>query len=142
MRTILPLPALLMLSTALAGAPGVNNLRVTTTPSGAAVKALRTDTPKVYVLADVNGTKGAAAQVVWIAESVGAGVPPNTEIDRMKLGLPVTSGRVVHNTLTFSLSRPTAGWPKGHYRADLYVAPAPGANVPARPTASIGFDVR
>ncbi|WP_161880872.1 hypothetical protein [Deinococcus alpinitundrae] len=144
MRLILTLtlPALLMLSAALAGAPGVNNLRLTTAPGGAATKVLRTDTPMVYVLADVNGTKGAAAQVVWIAESVAADVPPNTEIDRMKLSLPVTSGRVLHNTLTFSLSRPTAGWPKGHYRADLYVAPAPGAKVPAHPTASIGFDVR
>ena len=142
MRLILTLPTLLLLSTALAGAPGVNNLRVTTTLGGTAVKTLASDTPKVYVLADVNGTKGAVAQIVWVAERVDADVPPNTLIDSKKLKLPVTSGRIVHNTMTFSLSKPTAGWPKGHYRADLYVAAAPGAKLPVRPTATIGFDIR
>ena len=46
MRLILTLPTLLLLSTALAGAPGVNNLRVTTTPDGTAVKTLASDSPR------------------------------------------------------------------------------------------------
>jgi hypothetical protein len=75
-----------------------------------------TDTPKIYLhvqLEDVaQNTKLSAA---WIAEKTDA-APANYKIDSAEL--TATEGM---NEATFSLSKPTAGWPAGNYRVDLSI---------------------
>ena len=53
---------------------------------------------------------------IWFAESV-TGIAPNTHIDEAEV--QAGGGR---NDGTFNLSRPSAGWPPGRYRVELYLA--------------------
>lgn len=68
--------------------------------------------------------EGMAYRVAWIAEDVGKAAPPNTLIIESKSVVrPNPNGKQGDESGgTFSLSRPTNGWPLGRYRADLYFA--------------------
>lgn len=74
------------------------------------------DTPKIFLLAAladvVSGTK---LKSVWIAAKVEV-APPDYEIDSVEL-----TGSGDTNKVTFSLSRPDAGWPPGDYRVELFI---------------------
>ena len=68
--------------------------------------------------------RGATVRTVWIAEDVGKAAPANTQIteaavvvDDKALGARQADG--YHGS--FNLTRPTAGWPLGKYRVDLFV---------------------
>ncbi len=79
------------------------------------------DTPRIFVaftLADVPADTD--LRCVWIAESV-AGVEPNSPIDEVE----IRGGGAGRNEGTFSFTRPTAGWPPGRYRVELYLAGQP-----------------
>lgn len=72
-------------------------------------------TPQLFVhftIADV--PPNTTLRSVWVAESV-QGAPSETRMDEATL----TTGRDTAGT--FSLSRPTAGWPVGQYRVELYI---------------------
>jgi hypothetical protein len=52
---------------------------------------------------------------VWVAEDSGDVAPPNYEIAEKILTISDSS------PVTFSLSKPTKGWPTGKYRLDVYI---------------------
>src|SRR4051812_45292281 len=81
--------------------------------------------PKIYARWQGNGLPSKAKiRVVWIAEDVGAAATPNYKIDETSL----TADRP-DQFGTFTLSRPTKGWPAGKYRADFYVNDEVGEQV-------------
>lgn len=75
------------------------------------------DVPKLYAFYIGEALKaGDKLRGAWIAEDVGAAAPKETKIDEATITAetPKDSG-------AFSLSKPTAGWPVGKYRVDIYV---------------------
>jgi hypothetical protein len=110
---ILALP----LSPAGAGDPRYEDITVTDDKDSAVARESFTpDTPKIFVvcrLADVPA--GTRLKSVWIAEKTDV-APPNYEIDSYEL-----TGGGDMNRISFSFSRPDAGWPAGDYRVDLYI---------------------
>jgi hypothetical protein len=74
-------------------------------------------TPKLNAFFRSNGTaKGDTLRGVWIAEDVGSAAPANTKIDEST----ITADQ--DNFFgAFSLSKPTAGWPVGKYRVEIYL---------------------
>jgi hypothetical protein len=75
----------------------------------------KTDAPKIVLHAEIlDVSKGTKVGADWIAEKTGA-APPNYKIDGSELTLND------ENEVTFSLSKPDAGWPVGAYRVDLSV---------------------
>ena len=72
--------------------------------------------PKVCAFFKTQGsTKGDKFRAVWIAEDVGDAAPENTEIDEATL-----TADEDNYYGSFSLSKPTKGWPEGSYRVDIY----------------------
>lgn len=59
---------------------------------------------------------GTAIRAVWIAEDVGAVAPPNYKVDESILKVPEPDAAG-----TFTLGRPTNGWPVGKYRVEIHV---------------------
>jgi hypothetical protein len=85
--------------------------------TGEVTTKFNTDTPKIFARWQGNGLpEGAKIRVVWIAEDVGATVPPNYKLDEVT----VTADKP-DDLGTFTLSRPDKGWPVGSYRAEFYV---------------------
>jgi len=60
---------------------------------------------------------------VVIAEDTHGAAPANYKIDSVDL----TAGALV-NVANFSLSKPTAGWPVGSYRVDLFIDGKPAGH--------------
>jgi len=52
---------------------------------------------------------------VWIAEDVGKVAPPNYKIDEATRAVPFA------NEGSFSLSKPSDGFPPGKYRLEIYI---------------------
>ena len=74
------------------------------------------ESPEIHVVATVkNARSGTKARGVWIA--VDAIETPNYEINSTELVLEQAGTATFH----FQLSRPTNGWPPGHYKMDLYI---------------------
>ncbi len=74
------------------------------------------DSSKVYLaFTTIDLPSGSTLSAVWVAEKVDADVSPNYVIDHADLKV---SGSQAGD---FSLSSPTAGFPKGNYRVDLYL---------------------
>jgi len=74
-------------------------------------------TPKLNAFFRSTGTaKGDKWRGVWIAEDVGSAAPANTKIDEGTLTADQDNFYGA-----FSLSKPTAGWPLGKYRVEIYV---------------------
>ncbi|MGZ5503756.1 MAG: hypothetical protein ACXWGY_03765 [Chthoniobacterales bacterium] len=75
------------------------------------------DVPKVYAFFKSTGTKkGDTLRGVFIADDVGDVAPANTKIDEATL----TADKDDFYG-SFSLSKPTKGWPVGKYHVDIYV---------------------
>ena len=108
---------LLLAASAQAAEPHFGNLVFTAdADSSLAKEVFATDTAKIYLKVELEDieqdTKVSAA---WIAEKTDV-APPNYRID--STDLTAKSGM---NEATFSLSKPTAGWPVGDYRVDLSI---------------------
>jgi hypothetical protein len=74
-----------------------------------------TDAPKIVLHAELKGAEaGAKVEGIWIAVKTDA-APANYKIDAATLTLDSSALEEV----TFSLSKPTAGWPVGTYQVDL-----------------------
>lgn len=74
------------------------------------------DLSKIYVFVNATGlSKGDKLRSVWTAEDVCEAAPANTKIDEASL---VMEGESFSGS--FSLSKPTNGWPVGKYRVDIY----------------------
>lgn len=107
-----------------AGEPRFENLLLSDAKEGAAKKVFTANTPRVVLtarLADV--PSGSKLKSVWIAEKTKV-ASPNYEIDKTEL----TGGGAI-NRVTFSLSRPNAGWPSGDYRLELFINGKPAGTV-------------
>ena len=115
---------IVMPATAIAGEPRYESIVLSDVKDGAVRKVFGPSTPQVVLtarLADV--PSGSKLRSVWIAEKTKV-APPNYEIDKTEL----TGGGAI-NRVTFSLSRPNAGWPAGDYRVDLFVNNKPASTV-------------
>lgn len=75
------------------------------------------DTPELFAFFTSEGTKkGDKFRAVWTAEDVGDAADANTKIDEATLTADQDDFRG-----SFSLTKPTDGWPEGKYRVDIYV---------------------
>jgi hypothetical protein len=74
-------------------------------------------TPQLYAFFKSTGThKGDKFRVVWIAEDVGDAAPKETKIDESTI---LADGDDFYGA--GSLTKPTAGWPVGKYRVEIYL---------------------
>lgn len=74
------------------------------------------DVAKIYARWQASDlAKGTKLRSAWIAEDVGEVAPPNYKIDEATVVTPAPPSSGV-----FSLSRPSAGWPVGSYRLEIY----------------------
>jgi hypothetical protein len=99
-----------------AGSPRYSDMVLSDAQDGAAKATFAPQTPKLFLrtkLVDV--PTGSRVKSEWIAEKTQA-APPNYKIDsvEMKVG-------PMGNAANFNFSKPTAGWPVGDYRVDLFI---------------------
>jgi hypothetical protein len=108
---------LALATAALAAEPHFGNMVFTAdADSKLAKEEFATDTPKIYLhvqLEDV--AKDSKLTATWIAEKTDA-APPNFKID--SADVTATAGM---DEATFTLNKPTAGWPVGKYRVELSI---------------------
>ena len=91
-------------------------LRISDTQGGAQKATFKPDVPKVFAAAKLEGIPaGKPLRCDWIAVKV-EGAPENYKIDSWQ-GKSASGQK----DLTCSFSKPTAGWPVGDYRVDLFV---------------------
>jgi len=115
---LLPL-ALVALSPgeAAAGAGRLENIVVSDSKGGAPVSTFKPTTPKIFVeLKLVDVPSGTKVRGDWIAVDTGGAAPPNYKVATKEM----KAGGII-NDLTFSYSKPNAGWPAGDYRVDLFI---------------------
>ena len=113
------LAALLALSFAAGAyaAPHFADVTVSDSEDGDATEAFVPTTTKIFVHAGlVDVAHGSKVSSDWIAEDTGGAAPANYKIDSVVLDTGMLT-----NVVTFSLSKPTAGWPVGKYRVDLFI---------------------
>jgi hypothetical protein len=73
-----------------------------------------TDTPKIVLHVELKGAEvGAKVDAAWIAVKTDA-APANYKIDAVTVAVDNAQDEA-----TFSLSKPTAGWPVGTYQVEL-----------------------
>ncbi len=136
------IPSVLIFGSSALAANVVSHLHIGTAKTGGEVRIFAPNTPQIYVTLQMTGTKGTLVKAAWVAEKVdpSAGVSPNFVVDKTEIALLVTSNGILHNTLSFNISKPNAGWPKGKYRLDVFVAA--GKVYPKQPLTSVPFEVR
>ena len=101
---------------AYAAAPRYTDIVVSDTKGGKEMRAFKPATPKIYVHANVEGVSaGTMLKGDWIAVKTKV-APPNYKIDTVQLkAFPLM------NSVDFNMSKPTAGWPEGDYRLDMFI---------------------
>ena len=115
----------LVLATAAYASPHYADLKLSDSEDGDAKASFATDTPKIFLHAGlVDIATGAKLGAAWIAEDTAGVAPANYKIDSME-----TAAGAIANVETFSLSKPTAGWPVGTYRVDLFIDGKAAGNV-------------
>ncbi|MFL5348726.1 MAG: hypothetical protein ACJ8AT_28355 [Hyalangium sp.] len=85
--------------------------------------AFKTDTPALLAIARFSTPPKAGSKVTtkWIAVDVGKAAPPNTLIDQTVMDVTEQNRNVAKDhrfTVSGQLTRPTKGWPPGHYKVD------------------------
>jgi hypothetical protein len=111
------LVALFLTTIAFAGSPHYSDLKLSDSDDGDATTSFTPDTPKIFLNAALKDVpSGSKLSSVWVAEDTGGVAPANYKIDSVSMD----SGSLM-NVATFSLSKPTAGWPVGKYRVDLFI---------------------
>ncbi len=127
-QSIKKLTALLTLflaTAAYAGTPHYADLTLSDSEDGDAIESFAPDTAKIFLHAGlVDVASGAKLSSDWVAEDTGGVAPANYKIDSVTLD----KGMLI-NVATFSLSKPTAGWPVGKYRVDLFIDGKPSGSV-------------
>ena len=108
--------AALSWSAAVLAAPAYSDLVISDTAEGKEMRTFKPTTAKIYVRSKLTGVdKPVKSKAEWIAVKVD-GAPPNHKIDATELNAGPTMNKV-----QFSFSKPTAGWPVGDYRVDLFL---------------------
>jgi len=86
-------------------------------PNGEETTTFAADAAKVFAMFKTKGlSNGDKIRGVWIADDVGDAAPNGTKIDEKTLK---AEGDTEDGT--FSLSKPTNGWPVGKYHLEIYV---------------------
>jgi hypothetical protein len=106
------------LGIAIASAQDVSvTVRMSNELAGEEVSTFPPDTDKIYVLFKTIGAKhGDKIRAVLIAEDVGAAAPANTKVLETNIDMDGDT-----DDGDFNFSKPTAGWPFGKYRVDVYL---------------------
>jgi len=126
-RSLVALIAILASSLAFAGEPRYENLLLSDVkedgkPRGVYAK----DTAQIFLSAKlVDVPAGAKLKSDWIAVKTGGVAPDNYKIDSVELNVGPNM-----NKANFSFSKPTAGWPVGDYRVDLFINGKKAKSVP------------
>lgn len=108
-----------------AGPPRYADLVISDAKDGAARATFKPDTPKIFLRSKlVDMPSGTRLKADWVAVKV-VGAPPNYTIDTTEL----KTGAMT-NVANFNFSKPTAGWPVGDYRVDLFIDDKPATRVP------------
>lgn len=101
---------------ALAGSPALTDVVVSEAKDGPAKSTFKPTTSKVFLRAKlVDIAPGAKLKAEWIAVKA-EGAPPNYRIDAVEN--TVRAGATRYDG---SFGKPTAGWPVGDYRVDLFI---------------------
>jgi len=107
---------MLMATVVSAGEARYENPVLSDTKGGAAKNKFSKDTAQFVLESQIADVPiGAKLKSAWIAEKTKV-APPNYRID----GTELTRGPLI-NKVTFTISRPTNGWPVGDYRVDLFI---------------------
>jgi hypothetical protein len=123
MRAAFALLALLV-SFGVAAGPQYQGLVISDQKGGASKTTFKTDTPKIYLHANLADVKsGSMLKGDWIAVKTKV-APPNYRID----GTELKVGPLM-NQVDFNMSKPNAGWPVGDYRIDLFIDGKPAGNM-------------
>jgi hypothetical protein len=104
-------------SAAQAGEPRIGQVIVTNSDDGQASQdSFSIDAAKILVRAQLVDMKdGTKVSVTWIAEKTEV-APPDFRIEGSELSVVSTD-----SVATFFVTKPTAGWPVGDYRAELSI---------------------
>ncbi len=107
-----------------AASPRYSDLVLSDTKGGDAKSTFKPQTAKIFLHAKlVDVPTGSKVKSEWIAVKTRA-APPNYKIDGVELKI----GPLVNN-VDFNFSKPTAGWPEGDYRIDLFINDKPAGNM-------------
>jgi hypothetical protein len=107
---------MLLAAAAWAGEPRFEGMVLSDSKGGAAKNVFSPKTAKVFLTGKLQDMPaGAKVKAVWIAEKTKA-APPNYQIDATEH----TTSRGTNNA-SFALNGPSAGWPVGDYRVDLFI---------------------
>jgi hypothetical protein len=74
-----------------------------------------------YVCQSDNVVQSQQVKAVWIAVNTNNAAPANYKIDEKTLAVDANASSDKIWTATNSVSSPTAGWPLGQYKVELYV---------------------
>ncbi len=78
-----------------------------------------------YVCISNDVKKGQRVKASWIAVDTNKVAPDNYKIGEKTLDVTDVVGENQEWTVKYSLSKPTAGWPAGKYRVDLFLDEQP-----------------
>jgi uncharacterized RDD family membrane protein YckC len=107
-----------------AASPRYSDLVLSDAKGGEPKSTFKPQTAKVFLNAKlVDVPSGSKVKSDWVAVKA-EGAPPNYKIDSVELN--VGPGM---NNVDFNFSKPTAGWPEGDYRVDLFIDGKPSGNV-------------
>lgn len=116
-RTVASL-AVLAAGAALAGPPRLDAIVLSDVKGGTHKTSFGTLTPKLFLTTKIiDPAPGMKVRADWIAVSTSAAAPPNYRIDKAELSI----GKQKDPVANFSMSKPSAGWPVGDYRVELFV---------------------
>jgi hypothetical protein len=107
-----------------APAPRYAEMVLSDSQEGAAKSTFSPQTAKIFLrtkLIDV--PVGSQLRSDWIAEKTGV-APPNYKIDSVVVKVVPQMNRA-----GFNFTKPTAGWPEGDYRVDLFIDDKPAQKV-------------
>ena len=106
-------------------APRYSGIVLSDQKDGKAKATFAPTTEKVFLRAKVADVPaGAKLKASWIAEKTKV-APANYKIDSYEMKTVANMNEVL-----FSMSKPTAGWPEGDYRVELFIDDKPAAKVP------------
>lgn len=98
-------------------APHFADVTVSDSDDGDAISTFAPNAPEIFLHAGmVDIARGSKVSADWIAEDTGGAAPANFKIDSATLDTGMLT-----NVVTFSVSKPNAGWPVGKYRVDLFI---------------------
>lgn len=107
-----------------AASPRYSDMVISDASGGAAKSTFKPQTAKIFLHAKlVDVPPGSKVKSDWIAVKTNV-APPNYKIDSVELNV----GSLV-NSVDFNFIKPTAGWPEGDYRVDLFINGKPAGNV-------------